>query len=296
MQLTPDTLRTFVATTRTRNFTHTARQMNLTQSAVSMQINRLEEGLGKKLFHRITRGVELTPDGEKLLKYARHILRLHDEAVASLTRPEMDGVIRLGAAEDYASQHLPSILRRFRAKYPLARVDLYCDLSDNLLKMLTKKELDLCLCNSEHGERGGQFLRHEPVVWIAPADAEPENESPLPLALFHQGCLFRKWALQALSEQGVPYRIAYSSPSISGIIAAVKAGFAVAPIGASIPVSGFRVIPEGVLPHLASATISLHQSDNMENTALAYLATHITKEFRAMPLGAFYPDSLNPNY
>ncbi len=292
MQLTPDILRTFIVTSRTRNFTHTAQQMNLTQSAVSMQINRLEENLGKKLFQRVTRGVELTPDGEELLKYARRILRLHDEALASLTQPEMNGQIRLGAAEDYASQHLPSILRRFRGKYPLVRVDLYCDLSDNLLKMLKKKELDLCLCNSEHGEHGGKFLRHEPVVWIAPTDAEPESESPIPLALFHHGCLFRKWTLQALSKQDVSYRIAYSSPSISGIIAAVKAGFAVAPIGASIPISGFRVLQEGVLPHLPSATISLHQSDNIENTAQAYLAKHITEEFCSMPLKAFYANLL----
>ena len=284
MQLTPDILRTFVATSRTRNFTHAAQELNLTQSAVSMQINRIEENLGKKLFQRITRGVELTPDGEKLLKYARQILRLHDEAIGSLTQPEMNGLIRLGAAEDYASQHLPSILKRFRKKYPLVRVDLYCDLSDNLLKLLKKNEIDLCLCNSGHGEHGGRFLRHEPVVWIAPADAEPERESPLPLALFHHGCLFRKWALQALSEQGIPYRIAYSSPSVSGIIAAVKAGFAVAPVGASISPVGFRVLREDRLPCLPSATISLHQSNHREDSAQAYLAKHISREFRSMPL------------
>lgn len=289
MQLSPDILRTFVAAARTLNFTHAARKMCLTQSAVSMQMNRLERDLGKILFKRVTRGVELTVDGEMLLKYSRRLLALHDEAVASISQPELDGLLRLGAAEDYASQHLPGILRRFGKRYPLVRVDLYCDLSDNLLDMLHRDELDLCLCNSESGEHGGDFLRNEPVVWIAPEDAEIENVSPLPLAVFHQGCMFRKWAMQALDEQGISYRIAYSSPSIAGVLAAVKAGLAIAPVGASMPTVGLRILPESVFNRLPSAVVSLHQSDHHASKAKKYLARYIAEEFRSMPFVASRP-------
>lgn len=293
MQLSPDILRTFVAAAHTLNFTHAARKIHLTQSAVSMQMNRLEGDLGKVLFRRVTRGVELTPDGEALLKYARRLLRLHDEALASLTQPEMDGLIRLGAAEDYVSIHLPGILRRFGRRYPLVRVDLYCDLSGNLLDMLQRGELDLCLCNSENGEHGGDFLRNEPAIWIAPVDAEVEKESPLPLAVFHQGCMFRKWATKALAEQGISYRVAYSSPSTSGVLAAVKAGLAVAPVGASTPISGFRILPDGVFNSLPSAVVSLHQSDNHASTARSHLAQYIAEEFRSMPFIASRPRLAN---
>jgi DNA-binding transcriptional LysR family regulator len=277
MQLSPDILRTFVAAARALNFTHAARHVHLTQSAVSMQINRLERDLGKVLFRRITRGVELTADGEALLKYARRLLHLHDEALASLTQPDVDGLIRLGAAEEYASQHMPGILRHFGKRYPLVRVDLYCDLSDNLLQMLHRGELDLCLCNSENGEHGGEFLRHEPVVWVAPKDVEVERESPLPLAVFHKGCIFRKWAIQALADQGVAYRVAYSSPSTNGVLAAVKAGLAVAPIGASVPNSDFRILKRGVLNSMPSAIVSLHQSNRPANLAQTYLSRYIAE-------------------
>lgn len=170
--------------------------------------------LGKILFRRVTRGVELTTEGEKLLKYSRRLLRLHDEAVASLSQPELDGLLRLGAAEDYASQHLPGILRRFGKRYPRVRVDLYCDLSDNLLEMLHRDQLDLCLCNSEGGEHGGEFLRNEPVVWVAPEDAEIEKEKPLPLAVFHQGCMFRKWAIKSLAEQEFSFELPIQAPAL----------------------------------------------------------------------------------
>ena len=289
MDLTPDILRTFVAAAQALNFTQAARQVNLTQSAVSMQMRRLEGDLGKTLFRRISRGVELTGDGEALLKYARRLLRLHDEALTSLKKPGLEGLIRLGAAEDYASHHLPGILRRFAVQYPLVRVDLYCDLSDNLLTMLNHGKLDLCLCNSQSGEHGGDFLRSEPLVWIGPTDARPERESPLPLAVFHEGCFYRKWAMQALAGQNIAYRVAYSSPSIAGILAAVKSGLAVAPVGASTPLFGFRVLPTGVLPDLPPAVVSLHHDGTSVGAAHACLAQYIAEEFRSMPLIAAHP-------
>ena len=260
MELSPDILRTFVAAAQKLNFTQAAKQVNRTQSAVSLQIRKLEEDMGKSLFRRESRGVALTYEGQGLLKYARRLLRLHDEAVASLTGPDLSGSIRLGAPDDYASQHLHEILRCFALQYPRVRVDLFCDLSNELYKMLQRGELDLCLCNQESITQGGQFLRKEPIIWIGPIDDEPEKESPLPLAVFHQGCIYRQWATQNLEKNGIKYRIAYSSPSIAGVLAAVKSGFAVAPVGASTPISGYRLLPDGVLPKLPSAVVTMYQS------------------------------------
>ena len=282
MHLTPDNLRIFMAAALAGNFTRAARQMNLTQSAVSNIIKRLEDELEKPLFQRVSRGVELTPHGEELLDYARQMLSLHDRALASLKRPEVGGVVRLGAAEDYASQHLPVVLRHFQSKYPLVRVDLYCGLSDELLGMLKNNKLDICLCNSAHGDEGGEFLRYEPLAWAASRDALPEKESPLPLALFHEGCLFRKWALKALDEKGICYRIAYSSPSIAGLLSAVKAGFAVAPIGVSLSFPELRVLEKGVLPDLPRAVISLHQARDQQSKALECLKQYIVQEFSSL--------------
>jgi DNA-binding transcriptional LysR family regulator len=254
-----------------------------------MQMGRLEADLGKTLFRRVTRGVELTADGESLLRYARRLLQLHDEALATLTLPEVDGIIRLGAAEDYASQHLPQILRRFGRRYPLVRVDLYCDLSVNLLEMLRRDALDLCLCTSENGEHGGEFLRHEPVVWIAPQDTAVEAQRPLPLAVYHQGCPFRKWAMQSLAEQEIPYRVAYSSPSVSGVLAAVEAGLAIAPVGASTPVSGFRRLSDEVFKRLPAAVVSLHQADHPTSDAQSRLARYISEVVRNLPPSSSAP-------
>ncbi len=283
MELTPEILRTFVAAARTLNFTQAAKEVHRTQSAVSIQIRKLEETLGRPLFLRVTRGVELTNAGESLLRYANRLLQLHNEAIASVMTPTMNGVVRLGAPEDYAALHLPGILKRFAEKYPLVQVDLYCDLSNNLLDMLTAGQIDVCLRNTGNIDPGGTLLGTEPIVWVSPADAEPELNSPLPLAVFHPGCLYRHWAVRALENQRKDFRIAYSSPSISGVLAAVRAGLAVAPVGASTPLHGLRVLSEGVLPALPSAMVSLHLADKPESPAIHHLAQYIEDSFCAVP-------------
>lgn len=283
MDLTPDILRTFVAAARTLNFTTAAKTVNLTQSAVSIQVRKLEERLGAKLFRRMARGVVLTREGESLLKYADRMLTLHNEALASFAAPGIKGRIRLGAPEDYAALHLPGILKRFADTYPFVQVELYCDLSNDLLKMLVSGKLDLCLRNTGEIEPGGAFLRKEQVIWIGPEDAAPEKQPVVPLAVFHHGCIYRRWATRALDRQGIPHRIAYSSPGISGVLAAVKSGLAVAPVGASTPVSGFRILDRGVLPDLPAAMVCLYRADAPEDTALDHLARYISDEFCAIP-------------
>lgn len=284
MELRPDVLRTYVASAQLLNFTKAAKLVNLTQSAVSLQIRKLEGELGKSLFKRISRGVELTHDGKVLLNYAIRLLQLHDEAIASVTQEGLEGVIRLGASEDYASMHLPGILKRFAVHYPLVQVNLFCDLSSNLLDMLKLGSLDLCLRSTERLEEDCIFLRNEPILWISSKQAEPEKISPLPLALYPHDCVWSKLAIEALDRQGIAYRIAYSSPSITGVLAAVQSGLVVAPVSASSLNSKCRILREGVLPELPSAVVSLHQSGNKQNKTQNRFAQYISDEFQTMPI------------
>src|SRR3954451_12742677 len=96
-----DQLRTFVAISDTGSFTRAADIVHKTQSAVSMQMKRLEERLGKPVFERDGRSSKLTEDGERLLDYARRILRLNSECVASFNEADLTGRVRLGLPGHY---------------------------------------------------------------------------------------------------------------------------------------------------------------------------------------------------
>ncbi|RSS82667.1 LysR family transcriptional regulator, partial [Streptomyces sp. WAC02707] len=75
----PRLLRAFTAVAEELHFTRAAARLYVAQQALSRDVRRLERELGAELFVRTTRQVSLTPDGERLLPYARRVLAAHDE-------------------------------------------------------------------------------------------------------------------------------------------------------------------------------------------------------------------------
>ena len=280
-QLDPDLLRTFVAIVDAGGFTQAARQVHRTQSAVSMQVRRLEETLDRPLFQRDGRGVQLSPDGEALLGYARRLLKLHDEAVAALTRPDLSGLVRIGTPDDYVGRFLPEILVRFARAFPRVQVEVNCEPSVTLRRMLAEDRIDLALITCAPGAETGEVVRREPTVWATAERHLAHEHEPLPLALFQCGCPFRDWALAGLNGVGRPYRIAYTSASITGILAAVTAGLAVTVLCRSVLPTGVR--PLGVdegFPPLPPASITLHRGSAVSAVAEC-LADYIRDGFGA---------------
>src|SRR3954468_16194751 len=113
-----DQLRTFIAIAESGSFTRAAEVVNKTQSAVSMQMKRLEERLERAVFARGGRTSKLTEDGQRLLDYARRIVKLNVETIAAFSDAALSGRVRLGVPDDYADRYLPEILARFSPRHP----------------------------------------------------------------------------------------------------------------------------------------------------------------------------------
>jgi DNA-binding transcriptional LysR family regulator len=195
---------------------------------VSQQIRRLEETLGRPLLHRDGKRVTPTEEGERLLAYARRILALAAEAHDVVARPASEGVVRLGMSEDFAAYRLTAMLSEFARSRPGLRLDVRCGLSVDLRHALERGELDLALFKRDLGESGGVAAWPERLHWLTsrrhPIDF---RRDPLPLAVFEQGCLYRNRAIHALEAAGRAWHIAYTSPNLPGIQAAVSAGLGV---------------------------------------------------------------------
>src|ERR671913_1341576 len=139
--LDTDHLRTFVAIMDTGSFTKAAEAVAKTQSAVSMQMKKLEERIGRPLFERDGRMNRLTADGERLLPYARRMLKLQAETLSAFDETALSGSVCLGVPDDYAAL-LPRILRPFLASHPLAEVAVVCEPTEKLVVMLPAGEVD----------------------------------------------------------------------------------------------------------------------------------------------------------
>src|SRR6201988_699390 len=121
-----DQLRTFIAIVETGSFTKAADIVHKTQSAVSMQMKRLEERLDRSIFSRDGRALKVTEDGERLLDYARRIVKLKAEKIAAFS-DQINGRVRLGVPDDYADRYLPEITARFSRAYPAIELTVLCE-------------------------------------------------------------------------------------------------------------------------------------------------------------------------
>ena len=277
-------LRTLLAVVDYGSFSRAAEQVHRTQSAVSMQIKRLEETVGKSLFERAGRRSELTREGLALVDYARRILRLHDEALIAISRPDVVGVVRLGVPDDYMSGFLPDVLSHFAETYPQVEVELRCETSGKISAAYERGEVDTGLVTIAAVPQQCRLVRREPVVWAASRRHLVHERDPVPLAVFEPGCIFRMWARNLLDEAGRAYRIAYSSESLAGLVTAVEAGLAVTLLPRSSMPPGFRelgvdegfpalpVVDIGIIPPRADAGAAVHA-----------LADHIAEHVKLGP-------------
>jgi DNA-binding transcriptional LysR family regulator len=281
-----DLMKTFLAISDTGSFTRAAEEVNKTQSAVSMQMKRLEELLGRPLFARDGRASRFTPDGERLIEYARRLVAINDEAVSSFTRPELTGTVRFGTPDDYADRFLPEILARFARTHPLVTVDVDC-LSTSVLFERTKRgEMDLALVTFGCDIRTDEAVRREPLVWVTSARHSTHLLDTVPIAVSHAGCEWRSMVLRSLDSFGRKYRVAYSSPNSNAVNAAVQSGLAVGAVPELCVRPGMRILSEkDGFPALGTFDIGLVRKPGRGSSAIEALSRHVTDSMASLNPG-----------
>ena len=239
-----DLLRSFAAIADTGSFTAAAELVARTQSAVSVQVKRLEEIVGHRVFERTSRSLALTAAGETLLGYARRILELNDESVRRIAEPPVNGEIRLGITEYFVPNELPGILARFAAAYPGVHLEVRMGLSRDLREDLMQKQLDAVIVRLAPRERD-RAIWSEPQVWVAREGFEAPRSAVLPLALLPAPCVLREHAIQSLRRLKRPWKIAYTGSSMVSVQAAVRAGLGVSIVPRSSVLSGMQILANG---------------------------------------------------
>lgn len=274
--LDPDLLKAFLAVAGHRSFTRAADQLNRTQSAVSMQVRRLEQRLGTKLFQRNPASVELTAAGRELHSYAQRILALQAEAVGALRARKPEAVIRLGAMDDYGTLVIPPLLASFARAHPTVRIEIETGLTATMPARLGEA-YDIVIAMHPQGRGDGELLRREQAVWAASAACRATAEDTLPVALYPRGCLFRQWAAEALDRAGRPWRLAFVGRTLAAVESIAAQGLAVTVVKAGALPPGLHALgPSQGLPSLPAADICLHRARHLSRPA-ALLADHLQR-------------------
>lgn len=236
-------LRTFLALAETGSFSRAGALVGRSQSAVSEQIRKLEGMCGRVLVERTTRRVQLTTQGEQFLQHARAMVAQADAMLARFRAPDLEGEVRFGSPEDFASAYLPDILAAFAVAHPAVELHVTCQLTLPLVEEFEAGAQDLIIVKQDPEQRyaGALPLWRERLVWVAApglvtAFAEAREGRALPLVLSPAPCVYRARATRTLERAGVRWRGVFASPSFAGQAAAVRAGL------------GYAVMPRAMVP------------------------------------------------
>lgn len=282
--LPTDLLRTFVTINQLGGFTPAGERLGRSQPAVSLQMKRLEELLGVKLFNR-GQGLQLTEEGQLLLTCAQRMLELNDTLISRLSTPRVSGAVRLGIPNDFEVSFLATTLGRFAQAYPGVTLDVSSDISATLLNDYKKGAYDLVMAIEESRPERPQLTDYitEPLVWVRNTNMLLSADQPLPLILYPKGCLYRRTIINALNKANLPWRVVYSSSSLLGIQSAIKAGLGISALSKSTVPEGLEASPGFAhCPDLGSISIGFCYDNSSLSPAGQMLLDYLKQGLNAL--------------
>ncbi|UNS98929.1 LysR family transcriptional regulator [Streptomyces tubbatahanensis] len=219
-------LRSFVAIVRAGSISRAAAALGHTQPALSQQVRKLERAVGRPLFHRSPSGVSPTRAGEELLPYAERILALGEAALTETGRT-LTGRCGVGLLEDLAASQLPQVLADLARLHPGARLEVLNLSHAAMREAYDTGRVHLVLNEVPAVPGPPRWTVRRPLVWAVGQGVEVTAD-PLPVVLFSNTCAWRTSVLETLERAGRPWRVAFESNSLAGVLAAVRAGLGVA--------------------------------------------------------------------
>lgn len=139
-----ETLKYFNKVAETLSFVQAANDLNIQKSLLSRRIAELESQMGVRLFHRTTRKVALTEEGEAFLQEVHDGVRIFEQAIESVqsTRSKPQGTVRISTPVEFGLYLLEHVMPGFFETYPLVKIEW--DFSGEQ-RNLTQHRLDLVI-------------------------------------------------------------------------------------------------------------------------------------------------------
>ena len=256
-----------VALSRERHFARAAQACFVSQPTLSEAIRKLEEELDVPLIHRERRFQGLTPEGERIVRWAERILADRDamrQEVGAL-RTGLSGRLTLGVIPT-AAPAVPLLTSRFCAKHPLTQVQVQADLSTaDIIRRLRNFEIDVALIYATDAEANGLTalpLYRERYVFLTPSDGEFARRESLgwaeaarvPLCLLTPSMHGRRRLDAFFAEAGVSPTPQLETDSIAALCSHVATGqwssIVPAPFARAFDdTAGVRAVPLGGSDH-----------------------------------------------
>ncbi|MBC8953866.1 LysR family transcriptional regulator [Xenorhabdus sp. PB62.4] len=230
--ITLEQLRAFVFVAIHGGFAKAGEELGRTQSTLSLSIKRLEEDIGCRLIDR-RQGyvIGLTDEGKQLLPAAKDILSRMTQALQSVKKFQLRGKIALGVPDDFSIANLHKVISWCLAEQPELKIEITTGSSPVLSALLEKRQLDMAITKEIAGQptnaNNKSILLIDSLHWVASKAVYFNELQEIPLVIFPEGCVIRKYAIKTLEHINKPYFFAYVSSSFENIRNAVEHGLGV---------------------------------------------------------------------
>ena len=149
MDINYELYKVFYHVANTLSFSEASKQLFISQSAVSQSVKVLEKKLNQTLFIRSTKRVQLTPEGEILLKHIEPAINLIQKGENQLLEANTlnGGQLRIGASDTICRYYLVPYLQKFHTLYPNVHIKVTNQTSIECARLLENGQVDFIVTN-----------------------------------------------------------------------------------------------------------------------------------------------------
>lgn len=220
--------------------TEAARELNYVQSNITSRISKLEKQLNTRLFNRHNRGMNLTPEGKRLLVYSKKILSLSNEMKKALqSTEEPSGKLEVGSVETVYK--LPHILSAYNKKYKNVELSLYTGVTEHLQNEVLNYRLDGAFVTQlgHHPDLTSYKVFEEELVLISNKQVEStEYLIDEPILCFSEGCGYRSRLEGWYKDQNITPQKVMELGTLETMLSSVMIGL------------GMTFVPRSAIAHL----------------------------------------------
>lgn len=265
----------FEAVAEHSSFTKAAAATNTVQSNVTARIKALEEYFKVRLFERTSRSIKLTDEGSQILKVAKDVQMLLENARVKVSGgAPAKTLIKIGCIHTTAALRAPGIIRDFTDEYPHVEFRLKTGTSASLTKDVLSYKLDAAFVagDVDTPELNVRSVILEELCMVTSAlITDPEqiirSSKPVKLIVFSDGCSYRKHFENFIVSTGIKKFTAIELDTLEGIINAVEDGIGITilPIALLVRYYNYRNLKTFPLPeHFAKMQTSFIRRRNLE--------------------------------
>ncbi len=240
-------LRIFAAVARLGGINRAASELNTVQSNVTARIRQLEGELGQPLFQRHSRGVSLTPAGQRLLPFALQARNLLEDARRAVQDDGMPrGALAIGSLETTAALRLSPLLSDYAAAYPGVDLTLRTGTSREMIEAVLERRLEgaFVMGSVRHRDLIETPVFTEELVLMTPPTIRRLDQLPqqdIKIVVFRAGCSYRQRLEALLAQRGIVDLRLLEFGTLEAIIGCVAAGI------------GITLLPRAVIEAAAQA-------------------------------------------